>query len=191
MPGAWRVVAFNEGHDDIVTRLRHGAATPLRLAPQELRCLALRAGESGPHDTPPDAAAEALMVELAEGWTLELDGVRRPVSVKRGWERQGFPAVSGLGRYEKDLAIDAPGEFVLHLPGVACAAVVALNGREVGRFRRAPWRLPLGRLEAGPDRLTIDVANTAANAFYAGTPFAGDVWPDASGLTRPPRLLRR
>lgn len=189
--GSWRLVAFNEGHDDVVTHLRLGTATTLRLAPQELRCLALRAGEAGPAGAPPETLVETLLAELAEGWTLELDGVRQPVSVARGWERQGFPAVSSLGRYERGLTIDAPGEFVLHLPGLACAASVSLNGRDMGRIWRAPWRLPLGRLDAGAHHLAIDVANTAANRFYAGTPFAGDFWPDGSGLTRPPRLLRR
>jgi hypothetical protein len=163
----------------------------LSLAPQELRCLTLRAGESDRPASPPEAPSETVLAELADGWTLELDGVRRPVSVRRGWEAQGFAAVSGLGRYERTFTLDTAGEVVLHLPGLACAAFVALDGREVGRVWRAPWRLPLGRLDAGTHHLVIDVANTAANRFYAGTPFAGDPWPDASGLTRPPRLLRR
>jgi hypothetical protein len=203
--GWWRVVAFNEGHETIAGRVRLGegvicressasvaaSALGLRLAPQDLRCLTLR---EAPATSPPPmspAPSEPLLTVLDSGWTLEINGSTGPVSVRCGWERQGFPAVSGTGRYETSFTLDAQEDLVLHLPGLACAAFVVLDGRAVGRIWRAPWRLALGQVAAGVHHLRIDVANTAANAFYAGTPYAGDLWPDASGLTLPPRLLRR
>jgi hypothetical protein len=112
-----------------------------------------------------------------------------PIAVDRGWELQGFPALSGAGLYEREIVVDEVGFFALDLPLVHTAVTVALDGRELARLGWPPYRVALGRLEKRTHRLTLAVSNTAANRYYAGTPYRGA--RDApSGLGAPPRLIR-
>ena len=171
-----------------VTGAGAGPVLRLRLEPEELICLRLRPGAAS-QVAPRPATRARRTITLDRGWTLALDGSPRPILVDRGWERQGAAAVSGVGTYETGFTLKAPADVVLELPGLACAARVRLDGRVRGSTAHPPYRVALGRLAAGPHRLAVEVANTAANRYYAGTPYAGPGWPDASGLTRPPRLV--
>lgn len=203
--GWWRLVLFNDGEAEVeaTVRLDPGftcdqgqgeslamRSLGLRLDPQELRCLRLReAAAAGLTDQalPPRPAVTTL--PLDGEWTLRSHGAPRPIAVTEGWQAQGDAAWSGLGRYETGFTLELGGELVLDLPGLACAAFVSLDGKAQGQIYHPPWRLPLGRVAAGHHVLCIDVANTAANRYYAETPYAGAPWPDASGLTAAPRLL--
>ncbi|NIY98154.1 hypothetical protein HC022_18530 [Salipiger sp. HF18] len=195
---------FNEGDAPLEAQLTLGAglvceAGPpepsrrlsLALDPQELRLLRLRQAEPVTDVAWPPKPALVPVMELSDGWTLATSGAARAISVAEGWQAQGDPAFSGVGRYSCRFTLTAPMALTLELPGLACAAHVRLDGAEHGAVYHAPFRLPLGDVAAGQHLLEIEVMNTGANRFYAGTPFAGALWPDASGLTRPPRLLRK
>ncbi|WP_112313031.1 carbohydrate-binding protein [Pseudogemmobacter bohemicus] len=203
--GAWRLVLFNESAAPLQSQITLGAgftlgdapgvlsALSLYLEPQQLRCL--RLSEAGGASTEPRAEprvepaprwhAEA----LESGWTLQTDGPARPADVTRGWQDQGDADFSGIGIYETTFRLDQPAAPLLELPGLACAARVFVDEEARGPLWHPPFRLALGPLAAGPHRLRLEIANTAANRFYAGTPYAGTLWPDASGLTAPPLLL--
>lgn len=178
--GLWRLVLFNEGEVALQTSLG------LRLAPQELRCLTLPPGAERVEE-PEVSPAEVLLLDT--GWTLQTRGEARPIRVDQGWQAQGDAEFSGIGLYETRFTLKRAAEVVLELPGLASAAWVSLEGRACGEIWHAPFRLALGPLAAGPHHLRLEVANTAANRYYAGTDYAGAGWPDLSGLTAPPRLL--
>lgn len=200
--GWWRLVLFNDSAAEVESALHLGTGflcregtteTParrlgLRLAPQELRCLKLRPALASA-DLPPPPLPAAQVLPLERGWTLQAGDAPRAIDVTQGWQHQGLADWSGIGRYETAFALDHPADVVLDLPGLACAAWVALDDVPMGQICHAPFRLPLGAVAAGAHRLRVDVANTAANRYYAGTPFAGALWPDPSGLTAVPRLL--
>ncbi|MDO6587844.1 hypothetical protein Q4543_20230 [Salipiger sp. 1_MG-2023] len=186
--GQWRIVLFNEGAAPLTAQIAFaGAARELALEAQELRCLTLPA-DGGARIPAPSAASSVAQV-LDDGWTLKIDGRTQPVRVTSGWQAQGHPAYSGTGHYECHFVIKAAEHLALLLPGLACAARVTLDGRDMGTCCHAPFRVSLGLLAPGPHLLRIAVFNTMANAFYADTPFAGPGWPDVSGLTQPPVLI--
>lgn len=202
--GWWRVVLFNEGDTPLVAELSLGAGLvcepgppepahrlSLALDPQELRLLRLREAGAVTDMTRQPKPGLVPVMELRDGWTLTTSGAARDISVTEGWQAQGDASYSGVGRYSCSFNLTEPMALTLELPGLACAAHVRLDGAEMGAVHHAPFRLPLGTVAAGQHALEIEVMNTAANRFYAGTPFAGALWPDASGLTRPPRLLRK
>jgi hypothetical protein len=212
--GRWRLAFFNEGDKEasieiglpdgvesecwdprngLVSGVEHGRVLELSLEPHALVCLRMRQiPAAAPAITP---AAPAMTVEsvttLGASWSLLAPGADHavPIAVDRGWELQGFPALSGVGLYECEIAVDKAGFFVLDLPLVHTAVTVALDRREIARLGWPPYRAALGRLETGIHRLTLAVSNTAANRYYAGTPYRGA--RDApSGLGAPPRLIR-
>ena len=78
------------------------------------------------------------------------------------------------------------------MPALRAAASVTLNGFFLGRRAYSPYRftIPPGVLRNGANLLAIEVFSTAANAFYAGTPFQPD-GPEASGLLAFPILSCR
>jgi hypothetical protein len=197
-------VLFNEGETPLEAELSLGtglvceAGPPepahrlsLALDPQELRLLRLREAEAVTDLAHLPKPALVPVMELRDGWTLATSGAARDISVTDGWQAQDDASYSGIGRYGCTFNLTKPMALTLELPGLACAAHVRLDGAEQGAVHHAPFRLPLGTVAAGQHLLEIEVMNTGANRFYAGTPFAGALWPDASGLTRPPRLLRK
>ena len=201
--GWWRLVLFNESEAPIRARLTCGPAfccegdarvflsRALSLDPHQLICLRLREADGpgliGESADPPPPAHDR--IPLASGWTLATTGAAVAVDVSRGWQVQGLAGYSGTGIYETEFTLDHATAALLELPGLACAARVLIDGREAGQVWHPPYRLALGQLLAGPHRLRLEIANTAANRFYAGTPWQGEIWPDASGLTAPPVLL--
>lgn len=209
--GALRIVLFNEsavetdlhiavdGEYEIwetatgtVLPRRQAGKLALRLAPHDLVCLRLfsRPGAFSDIDlTMPDEVIEVL--PLGDGWSFrtEEDGNAVPISVTIGWQRQGFPAFSGTGEYACRFSLSQAGNVRLDLPGVSVAVEVDIDGRHCGARARPPFRFDLGWLAAGDHQLRLRVSNTAANRYYAGTPFAGELWPDESGLTERPHLI--
>jgi hypothetical protein len=165
----------------------------MTLLPQQLVCLRIRQSPEANRETVrlsaetvPDRTAV-----LVDGWrfSAETTGTGQPISVDGGWQQQGYAAFSGTGIYECDFELETTSNIVLDLPGVATAATVTLDGRLVGSRSFAPYCFDLGKVEAGSHRLQLHVSNTAANRYYADTPYAGSIWPDESGLLAPPRLL--
>jgi hypothetical protein len=130
---------------------------------------------------------------LEHGWTLTADGRKDvPVDPSTGWECQGFGTFAGSGLYRCsfDLAWPDLGDpaysHELTLPEVHCTASVRLNGRSLGSTLRAPHRfaVPDGLLEASGNLLEVEVRNSAANRYYAGSPFQRE--PQPSGLAAAP-----
>lgn len=210
----WRIAAFNDGEGTgrlsislPVPGLRaerwdptSGRTLPLpkqgsgpillHLAAQEMLCLVL-VGEGGmTEDRVSEPAIEAGFM-LAEGWTLQIDSAPpRPVSVDRGWEAQGWPNHSGTGiyRYEGECPPPPAGHvWQLHLPGLKETAELWQDGAFVARRFAGDRSFPLA--ETGPRlRIELRVRNTAANAFYAATPYLPE-GPPPSGLIQAPRLI--
>ncbi|MCB1447215.1 MAG: carbohydrate-binding protein [Rhizobiaceae bacterium] len=209
--GWWRVALFNEADGDESVELAVGGdveiwnamdgtiaarqADRLRLAlvAQDLACLRIRPASGDFADAAWSEPAEppAEIMPLPAGWSFRPaeDAAPAPIAVDRGWQAQGHPDLSGTGIYQCGFGLARPACVVLDLPGVSVAVEAEIDGRPRGRRARPPFRLNLGPLGAGSHVLTLKVANTAANRYYAGTPYAGDIWPDESGLTAPPRLL--
>jgi hypothetical protein len=212
--GRWRLALFNDGESEASIEIdfadgieserwdpRTGLVSPiarrrvleLRLETHELVCLRMRqidAAAAAIAPTKPAMAREGVST-LDASWSLLAPGADHavPIAVDRGWESQGFPALSGSGLYEREIAVDKAGSFVLDLPLVHTAVTVALDGREIARLGWPPCRVALGRLEAGKHLLTLAVSNTAANRYYAGTPYRG-ARDEPSGLGAPPRIIR-
>ncbi len=213
--GWWRVVVFNDGTQGLecsivqgdgfnceVWSAADGAVDPIGtfgrlsidLEPQQVKCLRLReAGGHAPVDKeltsfPLMDTSRAIILE--DGWTFAAgsDSGFDPISVHTGWEMQGHPAFSGTGIYRHLLEIPSDGVWMLELGEVHTAATVRLNGRETGLRAWRPYRFLLGRLLPGRYELELAVSNTAANRYYAGTPYQGETL-DKSGLTTPPRLI--
>lgn len=133
------------------------------------------------------AAAEE---PLTEGWTLRIPGLAdtpRPVRVDRGWERQGFPAYSGIGYYACTFDRNASRPRRLRLPLVSAAVEVALNGRAIGSKAWEPYEFELPELRQTANRLEITVFSAAANKYYSGTPYRQH--PEPSGLLAAPTLI--
>lgn len=201
--GAWRLVLFNDSAAPLRAQINLGggfyhndapealAGLDLYLEPQELRCLRLReAGlPAGRARTLTEPVPRWHRHMLDSVWTLQTRGEARQISVCRGWQDQGDADFSGIGIYETCFTLEKSAAPLLELPGLACAAQVYVDGRHIGRIWHPPCRLALGTLDAGEHHLRLEIANTAANRFYAGTPWQGALWPDASGLTAPPVLL--
>ncbi|MDQ0391132.1 carbohydrate-binding protein [Labrys monachus] len=173
----------------------------------ELLCLRIEKGRGRPPSVTAAAPAgdaapgDGFAVALKENWTLRFDDAEPvPVEVDRGWERQGFPTLSGVGLYACAFTLGDTGAgpvphdaaWELNLPALRAGAAVTLNGVFLGRRAYAPYRYPIprGLLTAGPNVLGIEVFSTAANEFYAGTPYQPD-GPEASGLLAPPVLACR
>jgi hypothetical protein len=206
----WRLACFNDTDDSVVVRVTRGdvverwdcatgevvqvrAGESLELGPMELVCLRLTDGVRAA-DVPVTLNKEdRRSLPLDAGWTLRMDdGASRPIDVHRGWEEQGLGDYSGAATYELSLDLDAgveAGNWELELPAVHTAAEAFLNGAPLGRRGWRPYRfpIPLGLLQPGLNELRIRVYSTAANKYYAGTPF--QIVKEPSGLTAAPALV--
>jgi hypothetical protein len=183
--------------------LGHKGHVAIRLDAMELCCVRVREAEPNERlspamivpalELPPED--HALEMTLADGWTLELpegSGPAQPVpiSVASGWERQGFPHFSGVGRYRRSLELPkGVHQVMLELPVVHTVVEVRLNGTSAGCRAWSPYRFLLSsrHLRPGTNELELLVASAAGNKYYGGTPF--DPGPEPSGLGAPPRLL--
>jgi hypothetical protein len=212
--GWWRIVVFNDGLKDLETSISfrdgfvceswrptdgsvYGAGAfkcmEIVLDPHEVRCLRLRlAAPSGTDARLADRqdSDQHHVLTLAGGWLFSPEGSQAfaPISVNEGWEVQGHSSFSGTGLYRCSISIDADGVWALDLGAVHTAVTVRLDGQEIGRRGWRPYRFTLGPLSRGRHELELSVSNTAANRYYAGTPYQGDRL-DKSGLTTPPRLF--
>jgi hypothetical protein len=159
----------------------------LRCGPDELVCLLLTDG---------DRAVPGETV-LGAGWTLDIGAeLARPIRVDRGWEEQGWPLFSGIAEYRSQFDLSpadlAWPDWELVLARVHTGADIELNGTVIGRFGWGPFdcRVPAGLLREAGNELSVRVASTAANRYYAGTHQQGDGL-DPSGLGAAPVLRPR
>jgi len=212
--GWWKVILFNDSEADEPVRLvlgggfvfeqwdaeagkvsshRVARSLDVTLAAQDLLCLRMREEEGAFEEVLLQSSApnHFEILALSNGWTFRTAEEKDvcPISVTSGWQVQGYASYSGTGFYECSFDLPDAHGVVLDLPHVCVAVEVRLDGHVVGRRARPPFRIGLGQLEAGPHTLTLLVSNTAANRFYASTPYAGEPWPDQSGLTAAPRLF--
>lgn len=111
-------------------------------------------------------------------WRLTLPRLfaDRRVDISRGWETQGGGEYAGQGIYQAEFMLNetpADGEFSLSLPRVETTASVTINGHSLGGLGWAPyrWQIPLEDLHLGRNEIMVSVWNTAANYYYAGTPY--------------------
>ncbi|MBB3289634.1 MULTISPECIES: carbohydrate-binding protein [unclassified Rhizobium] len=178
------------------TETRHGTSSDLSISlePHELLCLRLVPSQEPASKLvlSPQAPnrTERAGVALAEQWKLRFEGNSEPIDIRvdRGWDAQGFDAVSGTAIYVRTITTGDAGRYQLQLPIVHTAASVSIDGRPAGRRGWRPYRFDLGPLEPGDHRLEISVSSTAANAYYASTPFKGGK-DDPAGLGAPPILF--
>jgi hypothetical protein len=213
--GWWRIVLFNDGAASITSEISFGAGfdcevwsaaagtvqeasaftrLTVTLAAQEVRCIRLREtaqqaiSEGCLEDQPLLDAAYA--ISLVDGWSFApgTDAQFLPISVEVGWEKQGFASFSGTGFYRLTLEIGDEAEWVLELPDVNTVVATWIDGRHIDRRGWRPYRFALGRLLPGIHSLELRVANTAANRYYANTPYLGDT-SDKSGLSAAPKLI--
>ncbi|WP_165219069.1 glycosyl hydrolase [Aquisphaera insulae] len=188
------------------------SVVPLQLGPFESGWLVFRdtAGPKRP------ARTEPRPWRTLEGpWRVEFDrdrGGPPEVVFDRldDWARRPEPeirAYSGRAVYRKRFDLgpsEVPAIDGVDLGHVECAALVRLNGRDLGPAWCFPWRvrIPAGILRAGANDLEITVANLWINrlAHDAGlpeaerrtwttlTPYRPGEPPRASGLLGPVRL---
>lgn len=215
--GGWRIVLFNDSKVDAREHMTFAtgfhveiwscdtggiathaacAALTVELNPQELRCLRLTPAvpEQRPLTLPSQFAISAnddKAIILGGSWDFRLSDSEDThlIAVDRGWHDQGFAKCSGTGIYRRMIEFTEPGTWSLELPAVHTAAAVSIDGHVFGRRAWPPYCFPLGRLEAGPHLIEISVSSTAANRYYADTPYQGDQI-DPCGLSSAPRLIR-
>lgn len=160
-------------------------------------------------------------VALAGNWSIDfIDGEpAKPAAFRTdklgSWTDRDDPEAkrfAGTARYrlEFDRPANITGESVLDLGDVREAAVVRLNGKEIGHAWSLPFQLPLPALKERGNVLEIDVTNMSANRIrdidirgvkwrifkeinYVNIdykPFDASGWPlSASGLLGPVRLV--
>ncbi|MGC9221228.1 MAG: hypothetical protein ACP5H2_07745 [Solirubrobacteraceae bacterium] len=130
---------------------------------------------------------------LGDGWTLNVEGCAAvPVDPSVGWEHQGFATFAGSGLYRNAFNVawpdlDEPSySHELILPEVHTTASVRVNGLDLGTTLRQPHRfnIPAGLLRRTGNVLEVEVRNSAANRYYAGSPFQSGLQP--SGLAAAP-----
>ncbi|MGG6896170.1 carbohydrate-binding protein [Rhizobium sp. BR 315] len=178
------------------TETQHGASSRLsiRLEPYELICLRLSPALTAasrlalPRSVPDRTGNEGIV--LADQWTLRFEDSPRPIDIRVdcGWDAQGFETISGTATYSRMITTSRVDRWLLELPVVHTAASVSVGGRPSGRRGWRPYRFDLGVLGPGNHLLEISVSSTAANAYYADTPFKGGK-DDPAGLGAPPILF--
>lgn len=209
--GSWRVVVFNDGTETVeyelqletgfdcefwhpvtgeITNEAGLSSLNLLIEPQMVWCIRLLPtdGAGGRYlKISERTSSRGPASVLAQGWTFQAgaSGASTPISVASGWEGQGFPDFSGTGFYRNRISIETAGRWLLELPQVETVAAVFLDGVELGRRGWSPYRFELGDLALGSYQLEIAVSNTAANRYYAGTPYRCETL-DASGLLAAP-----
>jgi hypothetical protein len=176
---------------DPASRLRISLVGDELFAAELIPALATQAAYLDALILPPSVEpGDRLHIVLDSAWFLDAGAGARLVNVSCGWERQGLADFAGTAVYRTTVTLDEQPEHParLELPGVHCTAAVSVNGTSVGDRYTAPFifEIPDGLLRQGRNDVEIEVSNTAANRYYAGTAFHRE--PQPSGLTSAPRL---
>ena len=104
------------------------------------------------------------------------------------WLLIGYATYSGLADYSVEVTLPEAlrkERLVLDLGDVACAAQVAVNGRDLGTRLWRPYTFDItGAVRSGRNTITIAVANTASNASAKALP-TGRL---AAGILGPVRI---
>ncbi len=79
------------------------------------------------------------------------------------WLELGFPAYAGCAVYRREVTLAADGNYELDLGRVCDLAEVHWDGRKIGVCAWTPYRIALGRQNAGAHRLELRVAAAPGN----------------------------
>ncbi len=100
------------------------------------------------------------------------ESVLRPRRSQMGgpWTEAGYPFYSGIGAYSQHVEIPAKyaagARLVLELGEVHDCCRVLVNGEEAGVRLWEPWAADIsGKVEAGINEVTVEVANSATNLY--------------------------
>lgn len=133
-------------------------------------------------------------IELPD-WHLSLPGKleNHIVDIRQGWERQGGNDFAGEGLYTCTFDFDDSGQdyaWRLVLPRVETTVEGHLNGKKLAWQGHSPyeWLLPSATLKKANNILQLQVRNSAANYYYAGTPFQPE-GQEPSGIIGLPKLV--
>jgi len=213
-----------------------GARFALKLAPYESRVFVLGYQSADTHAGQPTAAKETTLATLESGWSIRFPGEAKAqtLAAPASWTTlAGKPFYSGEATYTHSVTVDAnvlkqerilldfgPGKppadpepgsthgvrALLDAP-LREAAIVTVNGQQVGSLWHPPYRIDVTEaLHAGANTVEVRVFNTAINelagkgpmdftALYAkfGKRFEmldmNEVKVLPSGLTAPVRLV--
>lgn len=176
--------------------VRPGGLVGLEMEAGALLCLEIRRTSEQPDEaSPPESVALPAPIPLDGGWIFSATGAAgpfRPISTDLGWEVQGFATFAGAGLYRR--MVNLPGlpaghAWHLVLPALRDVAAASADGEPIGRriAGEAAFALPTDRPRTA---LEIAIRNTAANLYYAGTPYAAAA-NQPSGMLAPPRLEAR
>ncbi|WP_432873020.1 hypothetical protein [Microbispora rosea] len=174
--GRWRLSHWTPSTGEVDTR-DAGRLTVLNVDAQGIVCVsAVRVPEDE--------------IPLTAGWTLTLAGREAvPVSVETPLEEQLPEPLDGAVTYVQQVRLPQ-GEWELVLDGMRDAVEVFADGEPVGRAAWPPYRFAFDRFAGREVRLEIAVAPSAADRYYRGSPLRGRS-SMRSGITEPPRLVRR
>jgi hypothetical protein len=100
------------------------------------------------------------------------DAVLRPQRnhISGPWNEAGYPFYSGIGAYSNTVEIPAKyaegAHLILELEEVHDCCRVLVNGIEAGVRLWPPWSVDISRhVRPGPNEITVEVANSAANLY--------------------------
>lgn len=199
-----RVVLLNDGSESRQVQIAAPgdgrAGVHLELEPEEVVCVQLypearRLDLPESVSAPQSGDAAVPLRTLRHGWTLTVPGAdTAAIDPDRGWEQQGFETFAGVGTYRCRFERPSGGvdgdRWTLTLPVVNCAVRAVLNGATLGARGWRPYRFEVesGLLRGHDNELVLEVANSAANRYYARTRFQSGLQP--SGLGAAPALRR-
>jgi len=159
-----------------VRTIRRTGIMTIQLAPRESTFII---ATNGPEvaDTEPNEPLKTItqLVKPDSGWDLSFVGPDAPKAVHlnamQRWEiiptAKGF---SGGGRYSASFQINQTGyqRVVFGLPDVHNAAILLINGHQVGSIWNPPLELDITRfVHAGTNKVEIRVYNSMANRFIS------------------------
>ena len=172
------------------------------LAPAESKLVVSLSPEYLPKDLPPPSKLQpAGSIKLTDGWTARVDA--RYVVGEHDFEIHSFPQARfepvelgpwattlGLGpdfsghvTYTKEVSVPESyrnGKLVLEINGLNSAAIVMVNGEQVGSVLWSPWRIELPSIgESNHFALSLKVSNTLANELTSKK--VRDLWTTKTG----------
>ena len=134
-----------------------------------------------------------LPIRLDKEWSFRLaeEPHPKPINIDEGWEK-AYPAYSGTGYYGCEFNLtkdDLAYQWDLIFKDIVSTVTVFLNGSCIGKRGWPPYRLELpgSHLKKTENRLMLEISNTAGNAYYYNTPYAGSS-PQPAGLLGEPIL---
>ena len=127
---------------------------------------------------PADFPAE---ISLSQNWLFSPAGscLHQKTDIRKGWEKQIFPAFSGTGFYETVFVLKEEEYgflWSIHFKEIKNSAEIWLNDQKILQKGWPPFdlELPVSLLKPERNSLRVAVSSTAGNSFYCNTPFAAE-----------------